>query len=59
LGGGSNVLFVTDVPGTVYLNRLRGIEIIRQDPVEVLIEVGAGENWHDLVTWSVTQGFSE
>jgi len=58
LGGGSNVLFVTDVPGTVYLNRLRGIDIIQQDPVDVLIEVGAGENWHDLVTWSVTRGFS-
>jgi len=58
LGGGSNVLFVTDVPGTVYLNRLRGIDIIQQDATEVLIEVGAGENWHELVTWSVSRGFS-
>jgi UDP-N-acetylmuramate dehydrogenase len=58
LGGGSNVLFVTDVPGTVYLNRLRGIDIIQQDPTEVLIEVGAGENWHELVTWSVSRDFS-
>ncbi len=58
LGGGSNVLFVTDVPGTVYLNRLRGIEILEEDQAGVLLEVGAGENWHDLVTWVVARGFS-
>ena len=28
LGGGSNVVFLTDVPGTVYLNRIRGIKIV-------------------------------
>jgi len=58
LGGGSNVLFVTDVPGIVYLNRIRGIEIIGEDREGILLEVGAGENWHELVTWSVARGFS-
>jgi len=58
LGGGSNVLFVTDVPGTVYLVRLRGIEILEEDHDGVLLEVGAGENWHELVTWAVARGFS-
>lgn len=56
LGGGSNVLFVDDVPGTVFLNRIKGIEIIESDKEHALIEVGAGENWHRLVTWSVQQG---
>ncbi len=58
LGGGSNVLFVTDVPGIVYLNRLGGIEIIGEDTEGVLLEVGAGESWHELVAWSVARGFS-
>lgn len=58
LGGGSNVLFVTDVPGIVYLNRLSGTEILSENPDEVLLEVGAGESWHELVAWSVARGFS-
>lgn len=58
LGGGSNVLFATDVPGAVFLNRIDGREIIEQDQEQVLIEVGAGENWHDLVLWSLEKGYS-
>ena len=58
LGGGSNVLFVTDVPGIVYLNRIRGIAIIEEDAEGILLEVGAGESWHELVAWSVARGFS-
>lgn len=56
LGGGSNVLFVSDVPGTVLLNRISGIEVVAQDEQQALVEVGAGEIWHGLVTWSLRQG---
>lgn len=58
LGGGSNVLFETDVPGTVFLNRIMGRQIIEQHEDQALIEVGAGENWHQLVRWSLKKGFS-
>ncbi len=58
LGGGSNVLFVSDVPGTVVLNRIGGIEVVEEDDQQALIEVGAGENWHELVIWSLRQGLS-
>lgn len=58
LGGGSNVLLVSDVPGTVLLNRIAGIEVIEQDDQQVLIEAGAGENWHKLVRYCVRQGWS-
>lgn len=51
LGGGSNVLFVEDVPGTVFMNRIRGIEVIDEDKEQALVEAGAGENWHELVSW--------
>jgi UDP-N-acetylmuramate dehydrogenase len=58
LGGGSNVLFVTDVPGCVYLNRIRGRAVLEDRSDKVLIEVGAGENWHDLVRWTLDNGLS-
>lgn len=56
LGGGSNILFTRDVDGLVLLNRISGIEIIRQDDQRVWVRAGAGETWHDLVMWSIEQG---
>lgn len=56
LGGGSNVVLLGDVPGTVYLNRITGIEIIGEDSGSVQVEAGAGENWHGLVRWSLERG---
>ena len=56
LGGGSNVVLLDDVPGTVYLNRISGLEIIGEDGERALVEAGAGENWHGLVRWSLDQG---
>lgn len=58
LGGGSNVLFVSDVPGTVFLNRMRGIGIVEEHAGEALVDIGAGENWHGVVQWSLHQGLS-
>jgi len=58
LGGGSNVLFVRDVPGTVFLNRMTGIDIVEEQDGDVLVDVGAGETWHNVVEWSIRQGWS-
>jgi UDP-N-acetylmuramate dehydrogenase len=58
LGGGSNVLFVTGIPGTAFLNRITGREIIEDHDGQVLIEAGAGEIWHELVLWSLEKGLS-
>ena len=38
LGGGSNVLILDDVPGTVYLNRISGINILENDGESALLE---------------------
>jgi len=57
LGGGSNVLFTGNVEGTVYLNRLKGRKIVEDDGDSVLIDVAAGESWHELVLWSLQQGY--
>jgi len=58
LGGGSNILFAANVEATVILNRITGKRIISESGNEVLVEVCGGENWHQLVLWSLEQGLS-
>ena len=58
LGGGSNVLFASDVAGRVILNRVAGKRILADSKSDALIEASGGENWHQLVLWSLDQGLS-
>jgi UDP-N-acetylmuramate dehydrogenase len=53
LGGGSNVLFTKDYDGLVVLNDIKGVEIIKEDIENVFLKVASGENWHDLVMYTV------
>jgi UDP-N-acetylmuramate dehydrogenase len=57
LGGGTNILFTRDVEGTVFLNRMAGKTVFADDGESVLVDIAAGENWHEFVTWSLEQGF--
>ncbi len=57
LGGGSNILFTQPVKGVVLLNRLKGIEIFKEDESNVYVKVGAGEVWHQFVMWAVEKGY--
>jgi UDP-N-acetylmuramate dehydrogenase len=57
LGGGSNVLFTKDFDGLVIRMNIRGIEH-RINHEEVYVEAGAGENWNELVNYSVSHGFA-
>jgi len=57
LGGGSNVLFTKNFDGLVLLNRIKGIEIIKEDEEFVFVKVGAGEEWHELVVWAVDKSY--
>lgn len=52
LGEGSNVLFLEDYLGTVIVNRIKGIEVTESDDAWHL-HVGAGENWHHLVRYTL------
>jgi len=52
LGGGSNVLLTQDLNEDILVNKIKGIKIIEEGDEEVLIEVGGGEIWHQLVMWS-------
>lgn len=58
LGGGSNILFAGDIEGTVVLNHVHGKRIASDSDDAVLIEASGGENWHQLVLWSLDQGLS-
>lgn len=57
LGGGSNVLFTKDFDGIVILNKLKGIEILKEDSDSVIVRSMGGEIWHDLVTFVVDRGY--
>ena len=49
IGGGSNLLFTKDYPGTVLHSCIGGIEIIGETDDEVRVRVGAGVEWDDFV----------
>jgi UDP-N-acetylmuramate dehydrogenase len=57
LGGGSNVLLTQDIDRWVLLNRLGGIEQVREDKEHVWIKAGAGIVWHDLVLHAIEKGY--
>lgn len=57
LGGGSNILFTQDYPGTVVLNSLKGVEVLEETDAEIRIRSMAGEDWHDFVVLMNEQGF--
>ena len=58
LGGGSNLLFTKDYEGIIIHNTIAGICILEDNDDNVVVEVGAGENWHNFVMWSVGQELS-
>ena len=57
LGGGSNILFKKDFDGLVILNSIKGKEIIDQTQESIFLKIGAGENWHELVMYTVDNGW--
>ena len=57
LGAGSNILFCEDFAGLVIKVELSGIEILDAGD-SYLIKVGAGENWHQLVTDCIERGIN-
>jgi UDP-N-acetylmuramate dehydrogenase len=56
-GGGSNMLFTKDFEGLFVRNCIKGVKEIERTETHVIVEAGAGENWHDFVISCVNQGF--
>ncbi|MGB1246704.1 MAG: FAD-binding protein, partial [Flavobacteriaceae bacterium] len=57
LGGGSNILLTQNVSGIVLKISLTGIEVVEESPQEVILEVQAGESWHDVVSYCLDQDY--
>ena len=57
LGAGSNILFTKTFEGLVLKMEIMGIKKLKETPSEIILEVGAGENWHHFVSYCVQKGW--
>ena len=57
LGGGSNVLLTGDLEALVLHLNIKGIRVKREDDSQVVITARAGENWHQLVLWTLERNY--
>ena len=51
ISGGSNLLLTKDIDAHVIKICHKGIKLVTETEKEAIIDVAAGENWHDLVQW--------
>ncbi|MBP5539285.1 MAG: UDP-N-acetylmuramate dehydrogenase [Bacteroidales bacterium] len=56
IGGGSNLLFTGDFPGTLLHSAIRFTEVLSESPDEVLVSVGAGVVFDDFCAWAASKG---
>lgn len=57
LGGGSNLLFKQNFNGTIFHNKIKGIEVVKKTETDITLKVGAGESWHDFVLFCVSENY--
>ncbi|UII80563.1 UDP-N-acetylmuramate dehydrogenase [Flagellimonas sp. CMM7] len=57
ISGGSNMLLTKDIDALVMHINLKGITVVEEDEDEVVVKAMAGENWHELVLWSLDNGY--
>ncbi len=58
LGGGSNILLLSDVKALVIHLLIKGISKIKESDEHVWLHVGGGEVWHDFVMFCVDNGYA-
>ncbi len=56
LGGGSNIVLTGDVKAVVLKVEIKGLRVLEDTSRAWIVEAGAGENWHDVVAWTLAQG---
>lgn len=57
IGGGSNLLFLSDYPGLVLHSSVKGVETVAETDERVELRVGSGVVWDDFVAYTVEKGF--
>ncbi len=58
LGGGSNVLCAVPRVEAVVQIAIKGVQLLRTEPNAFIVQVGAGEVWHDMVMHTLAQGWA-
>ena len=56
LGGGSNIILTRDMPQIVLKVEVRGMRVVETRDDAWIVEAGAGENWNDLVEFTLAEG---
>jgi len=57
LSGGSNILLTKNISRPVVYLNTKGIEIVERKADTVRVKAQAGENWHDFVSWCLSNDF--
>ena len=57
LGGGSNIVLTGDVKPLVLKVEMKGMRLVEETDKAWIVEAAAGEKWHDLVAWTLEQGW--
>ncbi len=57
LGGGSNIVLTKDVQAVVLKVEVMGRRLAEERADALIVEAGAGENWHDFVAFTLDQGW--
>lgn len=57
LGGGSNLLLVSDISFPIVKINTKGITVVQETSNEVFVEVSSGENWHQFVMYCLENDF--
>jgi UDP-N-acetylmuramate dehydrogenase len=57
LGAGSNLILSRDPECVVVKVEVMGRRLVHTDDQSFIVEAGAGETWHDVVAWTLQQGW--
>lgn len=57
IGGGSNLLFLNDFDGVILHSAILGVEVVEETDKDVVVKVGSGMVWDDLVAESIEHGW--
>ncbi len=57
LGGGSNMLLTRDLDRLVLFINIKGIRVLWENEHQVALKVMSGENWHELVLWTLERDY--
>jgi UDP-N-acetylmuramate dehydrogenase len=57
LGGGSNIVLTGDVKPLVLKVEIMGKRLVSETAKAFIVEAGAGENWHELVAWTLANAY--